>query len=67
MTKRNMRLQQGKYKGKTYEYVYMHNTGYCDWICDQPAGKMVRFFKFIKWYLERRKLGMRNDSDSDCS
>ena len=60
------KLRLGKYKGKSYDWMYKHQPGYCNWLCEQPAGKMLRFFKFIKWVIERR-IQEEYQFDSDCS
>ena len=45
-------LQHGKYQGKTYHWICKHKGGYVQWLCEQPAGKMFRFFGLISYYLE---------------
>ncbi len=44
-----MKLQHGKFKGKTFKWVCTNKKWYVYWLCNQPAGKMVRFFDFIEY------------------
>ena len=48
-----MYVSHGKFKGETYEWVCDQKLWYVRWLCEQPAGNMVRFFDLIKFYKNR--------------
>ena len=45
-------VRHGKYKGRTYHWVCKHKEAYVQWLTEQPAGSMFRFFGLISYYLE---------------
>ena len=47
-----MKVQHGKFEGKTFEWVVSHKPSYINWLCSQPAGNMFRFFDLIKYALD---------------
>jgi hypothetical protein len=47
-----MRVRHGKFKGKTFRWMFERQRGYIKWLCEQPAGKMVRFFDLIEYALD---------------
>ena len=48
-----MYVSHGKFKGETYEWVCDQKSWYVCWLCEQPAGNMVKFFPLISYYKNR--------------
>lgn len=58
-----MKVQHGKFKGKTFKWMLSHQASYIGWLCSQPAGKMVRFFDLIEYALEHGKFNTYSFKD----
>ena len=49
------RVQHGKFKGRSFQWVVSKNPWYVKWLCEQPAGKMVRYFDLITYAMGQDK------------
>ena len=48
-----MYVSHGKFQGETFEWVCDQKLWYVRWLCEQPAGNMVKFFPLINYYKNR--------------
>lgn len=49
-------MDRGKWKGKTYKYIRIHDPLYVFFLVSQPAAKVVPYFKFIEYCIDILKM-----------
>jgi hypothetical protein len=42
-------MEKGKWKGKTYKYIRVHDPSYVLYLVAQPAGTVISYFEFIQY------------------
>jgi len=49
-------MDRGKWKGKTYKYIRIHDPLYVFYLVSQPTVKVVPYFKFIEYCMDILKM-----------